>query len=163
MAASRGELYGLSSFSTFMWVPGIESSSPVCGSFYPLSHLTGPFETLKNIFLVFVFFPDRVSLCSPGCPGTHSIDQAGLELRNLPASASQVLGLKVCTTTAQLKNYFYLCVLYEAVQFYVQLFIEVKRHQILPHPQNLSYDQLYVGAGNQTQVFFKTTLRALNH
>ncbi|GAB1287179.1 Polyadenylate-binding protein [Apodemus speciosus] len=36
----------------------------------------------------------RVSLCSPGCPGTHSVDQAGLELRNLPASASQVLGLK---------------------------------------------------------------------
>ncbi|GAB1285580.1 RAS protein activator-like 2 [Apodemus speciosus] len=38
---------------------------------------------------------DRVSLCSPGCPGTHSVDQAGLELRNPPASASQVLGLKV--------------------------------------------------------------------
>jgi hypothetical protein len=44
---------------------------------------------------------DRVSLCSPGCPGTHCVDQAGLELRNLPASASQVLGLKGCTTTAQ--------------------------------------------------------------
>jgi hypothetical protein len=38
----------------------------------------------------------RVCLCSPGCPETHSLDQAGLELRNLPASASQVLGLKVC-------------------------------------------------------------------
>jgi hypothetical protein len=48
-------------------------------------------------------FWDRVSLCSPGCPGTHSVDQAGLELRNLPASASQVLGLKACATTAQLK------------------------------------------------------------
>jgi hypothetical protein len=36
---------------------------------------------------------------SPGCPGTHFVDQAGLELRNLPDSASQVLGLKVCTTT----------------------------------------------------------------
>jgi hypothetical protein len=34
------------------------------------------------------------------CPGTHSVDQAGLELRNPPASASQVLGLKVCATTA---------------------------------------------------------------
>ena len=42
-------------------------------------------------------FWDRVSLYSPGCPGTHSVDQAGLELRNPPASASQVLGLKVCT------------------------------------------------------------------
>jgi hypothetical protein len=44
-------------------------------------------------FLVW-FFPDRVSLCSPGCPGTHLVDQAGLELRNRPASASRVLGLK---------------------------------------------------------------------
>jgi hypothetical protein len=41
-----------------------------------------------------------VSLCSPGYPGTHSIDQACLKFRNLPASASQVLGLKACTTTA---------------------------------------------------------------
>jgi hypothetical protein len=38
---------------------------------------------------------------SPGCPGTHSVDQAGLELRNPPASASRVLGLKACATTAQ--------------------------------------------------------------
>jgi hypothetical protein len=43
---------------------------------------------------------DTVSPCSPGCPGTHFVDQAGLELRNLPASASQVLGLKACATTA---------------------------------------------------------------
>ena len=48
-----------------------------------------------------VFFRDQVSLCSPGCPGTHFIDQAGLELRNTPASASQVLGLKACATTAR--------------------------------------------------------------
>jgi hypothetical protein len=33
--------------------------------------------------------------------GTHSVDQADLELRNPPASASQVLGSKVCATTAQ--------------------------------------------------------------
>jgi hypothetical protein len=46
-------------------------------------------------------FRDRVSLYNPGCPGTHSADQAGLELRHPPASASQVLGLKACTTTAQ--------------------------------------------------------------
>jgi hypothetical protein len=26
-------------------------------------------------------FRDRVSLCSPGCPGTHFVDQAGLELK----------------------------------------------------------------------------------
>jgi hypothetical protein len=48
----------------------------------------------------FFFFRDRVSLYSPGCPGTHFVDQAGIELRNLPASASQVLELKACATTA---------------------------------------------------------------
>jgi hypothetical protein len=53
------------------------------------------------MFVLFCFvFRDRVSLCSPGCPGTHSVDQTGLELRNPPTSASQVLGLKACTTTA---------------------------------------------------------------
>jgi hypothetical protein len=46
-------------------------------------------------FLVgWLVFRDRVSLYSSGCPGTHSVDQAGLELRNPPASASRVLGLK---------------------------------------------------------------------
>jgi hypothetical protein len=38
-------------------------------------------------------------MCIRDSPGTHSVDQAGLELRNPPASASQALGLKVCTTT----------------------------------------------------------------
>jgi hypothetical protein len=52
-----------------------------------------------TLFFVLVF-RDRVSLYSPGCPGTHSVDQAGLELRNPPVSASQVLELKVCATTA---------------------------------------------------------------
>ena len=44
-------------------------------------------------FFFFLVFGDRVSLCSPGCPVTHFVDQAGLELRNPPVSASQVLGL----------------------------------------------------------------------
>jgi hypothetical protein len=55
----------------------------------------------KKVFisdLQFFFLWDRVSLCSPGCPGTHFVDQAGLELRNPPASASRVLGLKACAT-----------------------------------------------------------------
>jgi hypothetical protein len=51
------------------------------------------------VAFVFVFvFQDRISLCSPGCPGTHFVDQADLELRNPPASASRVLGLKACAT-----------------------------------------------------------------
>jgi hypothetical protein len=59
-------------------------------------------ESIDGHFVLFCFvFRDRVSLCSPGYPETHSVDQAGLELRNPSASASQVLGLKVCATTAQ--------------------------------------------------------------
>jgi hypothetical protein len=50
------------------------------------------------LFVFFVFFRDRVSLYSLGCPGTHFVDQAGLKLRNPPASASRVLGLKACPT-----------------------------------------------------------------
>jgi hypothetical protein len=48
-------------------------------------------------FVCFVFW-DRVSMYSPGCSGTHFVVHAGLELRNLPASASQVLGLKAYAT-----------------------------------------------------------------
>jgi hypothetical protein len=50
------------------------------------------------VCFLFWFFRDRVSLCSPGCPGTHSVDQAGLERRNSPVSASQELGLKAWAT-----------------------------------------------------------------
>jgi len=34
----------------------------------------------KNYYF---FFSDRVSLSSPGCPGTHSVDQADLELTEI--------------------------------------------------------------------------------
>ena len=56
---------------------------------------TMPVSISLSLFLV---FRDRVSLCSCGCPATHFVDQAGLELRNPPASASRVLGLKACAT-----------------------------------------------------------------
>jgi hypothetical protein len=50
------------------------------------------------VLFCFCFF-ETGFLCSSGCPGTHSVDQADLELRNSPASSFQVLGLKVCATT----------------------------------------------------------------
>jgi hypothetical protein len=56
----------------------------------------------KSFFFWGGGFRDRVSLYS--CPGTHSVDQAGLELRNLPASASRGLGLKACATSPGVCN-----------------------------------------------------------
>jgi hypothetical protein len=43
-------------------------------------------------------------LCAlePGLSWTHSVDQTGLKLKDPTASASQVLGLKACTTAARL-------------------------------------------------------------
>lgn len=37
--------------------------------------------------LFFSFLLRRISICSPGCFGTRSLDQAGLQLRDLPVSA----------------------------------------------------------------------------
>jgi hypothetical protein len=56
-------------------------------------HAGGESQALVSIalparFCLVLVFCNRVSLYSPGCPGTHSVDQAGLELRNPPASAS---------------------------------------------------------------------------
>jgi hypothetical protein len=50
------------------------------------------------VLVLVLVFRDRASLYNPGYPGTHFVDQAGLELRNPPTSASQVLGLKECAT-----------------------------------------------------------------
>ena len=58
---------------------------------------------LVGVFCLFVcfVFRDRVSLYSPGCPGTHFGVQAGLELRILPENSACLClpspGLKACT------------------------------------------------------------------
>ena len=57
---------------------------------------TNKWRGLFFSFFFFVVFRDRVSLCSSGCPGTHLVDQAGLKLRNLPAS--------VCLPSAGIKG-----------------------------------------------------------
>jgi hypothetical protein len=36
---------------------------------------------IAALWFWFLVFQDRVSLYSPGCPGTYFVDQAGLELR----------------------------------------------------------------------------------
>jgi hypothetical protein len=75
---------------------GTQDGSPTCSGRALLGkHLSSGGEGrlfFILFFCLFVFcffvFRDRVSLYSPGCPGTHFVDQAGLELRDLPASAS---------------------------------------------------------------------------
>jgi hypothetical protein len=68
---------------------------------HDITHYWGSIFLFCFLFCFVLFFRDKVSLYSPGCPGTHFVDQAGLKLRNPPASASGVLGLKACATTAQ--------------------------------------------------------------
>jgi hypothetical protein len=52
-------------------------------------------------FELFSFFQGRISLCSPGCPGTHSVDQAGLD--------SLMPALKAYITTVWLRLEFIFC------------------------------------------------------
>jgi hypothetical protein len=54
---------------------------------------------MHNLFIY--FFPETGFLCIALAVLELTVDQAGLKLRNPLASASQVLGLKVCATTAQ--------------------------------------------------------------
>ena len=63
---------------------------------------------LFNLSISFFFSHwDRVSLYLPGCPGTYFVDQAVLELRYPPGSASWVLQLKSCSTMTWLPLFLY--------------------------------------------------------
>lgn len=42
----------------------------------------------------FGFFPEGFPLCSPGCPRTHSVDQAGIKLRDPCSSCLPSAGIK---------------------------------------------------------------------
>jgi hypothetical protein len=61
----------------------------------------GPLEEQLILFFFFFFFWffETGFLCVAQAALEFTVDQAGLELRNPPASASRVLGLKACTTT----------------------------------------------------------------
>jgi hypothetical protein len=92
----------------FLQGAGIKSMHYYTTELHPVPNITGstnspPTHTSRHlclfVCLIDLVFGGRVSLYSPGCPGTYSVDQAGLEIRDLPASASLVLGLKACATT----------------------------------------------------------------
>jgi hypothetical protein len=53
------------------------------------------YPALPFCFVLFCFvFQDRVSLYSPGCPGTHSVGQAGLELQKSACLCLPSAGIK---------------------------------------------------------------------
>jgi hypothetical protein len=76
-------------------VPSQLASSQVCLSFF-LS------LSLSLSLSLFWFFETGFLCTALAVLELTFVDQAGLELRNLPASVSRVLGLKVCTTNTQL-------------------------------------------------------------
>jgi hypothetical protein len=81
---------------------------PLC-CWTPCGQFTSPWIFLTDILFFFccfclfvcLFVLRQGSLCIPGLPGTHSVDQAGLKKIHLPL-LPPLLGLKVCATTAQL-------------------------------------------------------------
>ena len=74
----------------------------------------------QNLFIyLFRLLWDRVSLCCFGaCPGISSYRPGRPRThRDLPDSASQVLGLKVCITTAQQRFTYLLFIQYSACMY----------------------------------------------
>jgi hypothetical protein len=63
-------------------------------------------EMIKETFcfVLFLFFRDRVSLNSPGCPGTHFVDQAGLGTQKSTCLCLPSAGIKGVHHHAQLKT-----------------------------------------------------------
>ena len=69
-----------------IWILGISLSQACSTSAFINSVIV--LRPPPHFLFVCLFFRDRFSLCSPGCPGTHSVDQGGLEFTDPPASAS---------------------------------------------------------------------------
>jgi hypothetical protein len=66
-------------------------------------------------------FWDKVSLCSLDCPGTKSVEQAGLDPEDLPASASWVLGLMAQPSQSSCPLSFHVIILFCSVLFWNNL------------------------------------------
>jgi hypothetical protein len=114
------------------------------------------------LFFVCLFvFQDRVSLCSLGCPGTHSVDQAGLELRDPPASASHVLGSKACTTTARREPCSYSA---ENIPFHLSVYSSTEQIQSIHARQTSSINSLYLHSKvNEVDIINSTVVQVTLH
>lgn len=73
-----------------------------------VGHLYFFFFSFFISFFVLVVW-DRFSLCSSDCSETHPVDQTGLKLTDLAASASWVLWLKACATVTWPSFWFLFC------------------------------------------------------
>jgi hypothetical protein len=106
------------------------------------------------LFLLLFFWggvQDRVSLYSSGCPGTHFVHQAGIELRNPPASASQVLGLKACATTARhMFFYYYLLLCY----YLTCLFSKERQKEVALNGRNGEKPGGVVGEETSVRIYY---------
>ena len=83
------------------------------------------FVCLSVCLFVCLFVRARVSLCSPGCPGTISVDQAGLKLRDPFASVLQLMGLKACGTRPSLDEGFF-CLTTKRIFSYIVILNKTK-------------------------------------
>ena len=85
---------------------------PIYHIYLPIYH---PFvhSSIYQFIHLSVFFFERIFLCSSGFPGTHSVDQVYIKLRELRTSASKLLTIKISTITIKfLPNMTLLCVYY---------------------------------------------------
>jgi hypothetical protein len=84
------------------------------------------------------FFQDRVSLYIPGCPETLYIDQAGLELKDLPTSASLSTGIKgLCHCTLLIPPTSRIQLSASNDQLKKSLWKECPEVYVIPHPIKL--------------------------
>jgi len=112
----------------------------ICGKIKPALVLDVLFLKPRFMNFLFFFFETGFLCIALACPGTHFVDQVGLKLRNPPASASQVLGLKVCATTthpAQVYEVtssflFFFFLIFNVCEYTVAVFIHTRRGHLTP-------------------------------
>jgi hypothetical protein len=109
----------------------------------------GKFKILFFLLFSFVFLRRFLCVALAVLELTHLVDQAGLELRNPPVSASQVLGLKACAATAWLCfkflsqwrcEYASICLLFSKLDLGTSI---KKKKQYMLHRRNVIIDNPY--------------------
>jgi hypothetical protein len=158
----RGSRISLQMVVSYHVVAGIWTQDFWKSSQCSLSHLSSPLNLL--LFFVLVFW-DKISLCSPGCLGTHSVDQAGLELRNSPVCLPSA-GIKGMCHHARLPflktqlhfYYFNNCSLYRFLQWKSSggLFFFFFQIVYCKNSLHLVYEWIFILCAIQDEKYFPT-------